>query len=258
MLQHRIPPARFFSCRPGRFIRGFVGSASGGALLAAHGFRSRIPNRPTRLARPHAMSPFSLSPFLLPPGVFAFPVVLAFVFQEPHSRSLADANPSASGVPVKRWCLGILLRARFAPRADKIPAIPLRAFDIPAFHDALGCLHRLRPCSPSTKGKPHEQQTITPGLRRQHSEGGHRPERLLARSRGRLAAQERKRLRSRHPRRYQRPRSCGLHRAEEGRRHAVTGLPLAGASVSAGGSSCAEQIRQLGGASPLHSLMEVK
>src|SRR5262249_39053072 len=29
----------------------------------------------------------------------------------------SDANPNASGVPVKRWFLGILLRARFAPRA---------------------------------------------------------------------------------------------------------------------------------------------
>ena len=37
---------------------------------------------------------------------------------------------------------------------NKIPATPLRAFDIPAFKDALGGLHRLRSCSPSTtKGK---------------------------------------------------------------------------------------------------------
>jgi len=34
----------------------------------------------------------------------------------------------------------------------KIPAIPLRAFDIPASWDALGLLHRLRSCSPNTRG----------------------------------------------------------------------------------------------------------
>jgi hypothetical protein len=34
----------------------------------------------------------------------------------------------------------------------KIPAIPLRAFDIPASGDALCFLHRLRSCSLSTKG----------------------------------------------------------------------------------------------------------
>jgi hypothetical protein len=34
----------------------------------------------------------------------------------------------------------------------KIPAIPLRAFDIPASEDALGNLHRPRSCSLSTKG----------------------------------------------------------------------------------------------------------
>jgi hypothetical protein len=34
----------------------------------------------------------------------------------------------------------------------KIPAIPLRAFDSPASKGALSYLHRLRSCSPNTKG----------------------------------------------------------------------------------------------------------
>jgi hypothetical protein len=79
--------------------------------------------------------------------------VLAIILEKPHNRSLADAILSASGGPLKRLFLGILLRARFAPRAHKIPAIPLRAFDLPAYDDALEGLHRLRSCSPSSKGE---------------------------------------------------------------------------------------------------------
>jgi hypothetical protein len=51
----------------------------------------------------------------------------------------------------------------------KIPAIPLRAFDIPASEDALGNLHRPRSCSLSTKGntmsdnkKPAAKITLYP------------------------------------------------------------------------------------------------
>jgi len=53
--------------------------------------------------------------------------------------SLADANPSAPRVPVKRLVLGILLRARYAPRADKIPAILLRTLDLSASPARFGC-----------------------------------------------------------------------------------------------------------------------
>jgi hypothetical protein len=85
--------------------------------------------------------------------VFGCPGVLAFVFQEPHDRSLSDANPSASGVPVKRWFLGILVACSLRSSRNKIPAIPLRAFDIPAFENALRGMHRLRSCGPNTKGR---------------------------------------------------------------------------------------------------------
>ena len=81
-------------------------------------------------------------------------------------------------------------------------------------------VHRLRSCSPSTKGKHHEQQTNSPSLCRQHAEERRR-ERHLAGSRSGLAAQERQGLRCSPSRRHQRAWPYRLHGAEEGRRQGV-------------------------------------
>src|SRR5260370_36764501 len=70
----------------------------------------------------------------------AFPCVqglLPFCFHDCIFASL-NATLSAPTVPVKRWFLGILLRARYTPRADKIPTILLRTFDMHACWARLG------------------------------------------------------------------------------------------------------------------------
>jgi hypothetical protein len=47
----------------------------------------------------------------------------------------------------------------------KIPAIPLRAFDSPAFWDARWSLHRLQSCSPKTKGRNMSDNTKKPAAK---------------------------------------------------------------------------------------------
>jgi len=95
------------------------------------------------------------SPCFFPysPPYWFVSVFLPFPFQGSKLAALADANPRASGGPVQRWLLGILIACSLRSSRNKIPAMPLRALDIPASGDAQGGLHRLRSCSPSTKGK---------------------------------------------------------------------------------------------------------
>ena len=80
------------------------------------------------------------------------------------------------------------------------------------------------------KEENHEQyQTVPSRLRRDAAQGGHRPERLLARNRCRLAAQERRQgLRHRHSRRHQRERTYRLHGAQDERQSGIAdaGRPL--------------------------------
>jgi hypothetical protein len=85
--------------------------------------------------------------------------------------------------------------------------------------ECIGCDHaaQLR-----KEGNHEQQQTIASSLCRQSAQAGQRSERLLARSRRRLASQNRQGLRHRYPRRHQRERTYRLHRAQEGRRQAVT------------------------------------
>lgn len=96
------------------------------------------------------------------------------------------------------------------------------------------------PCQRTTKGKRHEQETLTSRLRRQRAEKGRR-EGLLDARRFRLPASEWRRLRYRAGRRPRGERPYRLHTAEgAGRRTGprVTSLcRLPEHSVSAGGSS---------------------
>jgi hypothetical protein len=62
----------------------------------------------------------------------------SYAFESCITATLNDANPSAPAVPVQRWLLGILLRARCAPRLNKLPAMPLRALDRPGSWVRLG------------------------------------------------------------------------------------------------------------------------
>ena len=85
--------------------------------------------------------------------------------------------------------------------------------------ECIGCDHAAQQ---RKEGNYEQQQTITSSLCRQSTQAGQRSERLLARDRGRLAAQDGQGLRYRHTRRYRRERTYRLHRAQEGRRQAVT------------------------------------
>ena len=81
------------------------------------------------------------------------------------------------------------------------------------FRLCIGCDH----AAYQRKEKHHEQQTFTSRLRSQ---------RLLVRSRGRLAAQERQGLRHRDPRRHQREWTHRLHGAQARRSQVSNGRPL--------------------------------
>jgi hypothetical protein len=94
---------------------------------------------------------------------------IAFRFNGPHNRNLIRCKFWRT----RRACQKVGSRNFSLPRhryADgKIPAIPLRAFDIPASRDALWTLHRLQSCSPNTKGntmsdtkKPAAKITLYP------------------------------------------------------------------------------------------------
>ena len=111
--------------------------------------------------------------------------VLPFCFHDCIFASLADATSSAPAVQVKRWLLGILLRARFAPRADKIPAMPpLGAFDLPACWArsgfCIGCDHAAEtrketPCQ--TARNPPRESSFTPYPQQS---GGTKPRRAFS------------------------------------------------------------------------------
>lgn len=126
----------------------------------------------------------------------------------------ADANPSAPGVPVQRWLEAILLRARFAPRADKISPMPLRALDWPAFWVRSGFCIGCDLAAHSQRRSTHEHQTLSPRLRRDKYKRRAGAEELLAGSRRCLAAQDRQGLRRCDPRGDHRLRSHRLHRAQ--------------------------------------------
>ena len=135
---------------------------------------------------------------------------------------LSDARLARAAGPVQRGFLGILLRSGSLPITQtKFLRYPQEAaLDMPRLFRVQEPVHRLRSCSPSTKGKHHEQQTNSPSLCRQHAEERRR-ERHLAGSRSGLAAQERQGLRCSPSRRHQRAWPYRLHGAEEGRRQGV-------------------------------------
>jgi hypothetical protein len=153
---------------------------------------------------------------------YLVPALLPSCFLGYIIAALADANHSAFGVPIKRWFLGIFLRARYAPRARRLLRYRFALLIFPPLKTrsgaCIGCDH----AAYQRRRKDHEHQTNPQGVRREQAERGQRTERLLDRGRRNLRSQERQGLRSRHPRRHQRQRPYCLHRAQEGRRLAVT------------------------------------
>src|SRR5258708_19754900 len=71
----------------------------------------------SRKTKPHSIPFYLVIPRPLRSTPFSLPALFPSSFQGRIIAALADANRSAFGVPVERWLLGILLRARYAPRA---------------------------------------------------------------------------------------------------------------------------------------------
>src|SRR5258708_22924557 len=71
----------------------------------------------SRKTKPHSIPFYLVIPRPLRSTPFSLPALFPSSFQGRIIAALAHANRSASGGNVERWLLGILLRARYAPRA---------------------------------------------------------------------------------------------------------------------------------------------
>ena len=103
--------------------------------------------------------------------IFCRPVSLPLCSKGYIIAALADANRSASGVPVERWLLVILLRARYAPRAIRFLRCRYALSTFPPsktrFVDCIGCDHaayqrKERPCQTVKNQQPESAFTPCP------------------------------------------------------------------------------------------------
>src|SRR5271155_1507042 len=100
------------------------------------------------------------------------PVSLPLCFRGYIIAALADANLNASGVPVERRLLVILLRARYAPRAIRFLRCCCALSTFPPrktrWADCIGCDHaayqprKERPCQTVRNQQPESASTPYP------------------------------------------------------------------------------------------------
>src|SRR5580698_3650405 len=104
--------------------------------------------------------------------IFCRPAFLPLCSKGYIIAAWADANLNASGVPVESWFLGILLRARYAPRATRFLRYRFALSTFPPlearFVDCIGCDHaayqrrKERPCQTVRNQQPESACTPYP------------------------------------------------------------------------------------------------